>query len=227
MKRYGITAVAFVVLTLLMASSASAITLKFTGKSYANTIGGPNVGPYSFELDGKAVAGICNDYAGSITSGQSWVVNQYSLDDASLNGPPPAKYQGTDVGGNIIDQTDFRAAAYLANQMLALHTNWTSSANNPQLTHLQYAIWTIFNAGTPPGGVGSPADQTAIAGLRSQAYAANYSGGGWALFTPANSGDAARQSVLIRVPEASVLGLLGLNFGALFMLGYAFRRRIK
>lgn len=222
MKRYWLPLAGFIALITLFAGSASAIQLTYTGKSYAPTFGSFYVGPYSFNLDGQAVAGICNDFDGRISSGQSWTVTQHSLDDTSLVG---TKYYGKSIAGNSIDQVDYRAAAYLANQMLALHTNWTNTtfSQKQQLTRLQYAIWTIFDADNPPRGVG---DVSAIAALREEAYGANYSGGGWAVFTPTGN-SLARQEILIYVPEASVLGLMGLNFGALAFLGFAFRRRMK
>lgn len=227
MKRFWLPLAMLVALTTLLAGSASAIELKYTGKAYSPDFGSYYVGPYSFQMDGHDVAGICNDFDGRITSGQSWTVTRHTLDNAGLVG---SRYYGQTIGGNYIDQDDYRAAAYLANQMLALHNGWNSitTAQRELLTRLQYAIWTIFDADNPPNNVGTTADINAITALRSQAYAANYSGGGWAVFTPVQWSSTIRpQEILIRVPEASVVGVMGLNFAALGLLGYAFRRRMN
>lgn len=233
-----------VALTVLLAASASAITLTFTGGSHQHTAGDFYVGPYSLMLDpdrtltpnvngplpSQFYAGICDDSSATITSGQTWEVTMHDLTATGLVG---AKYFDTTNSATTASSLrKYLAVTYLAEQLLALPTPtaaWTnviSDANNAARTSYQWAIWTVFNsAPAAPASIAST-----VTSYMTAAYQAvdnlTWTGGGWAVFTP-TAAYAGRQEMLIRVPEAASLASLGLNFGALGLLGFAFRRRMK
>lgn len=244
MRKFFLTGVTILALTVLLTASASAITLTFTGGSHQNTAGGYLVGPYSMMLDpdrtlspnvngplpAQFYAGICDDSAGTITSGQTWEVTMHDLTAAGLVG---TKYfDPTNATTADASLRNYLAVTYIAEQLLALPTptsSWTnviSDSYNATRTAYQWAIWTIFNsAPAAPGSITSAVSST-IAAAYSAVDNNSWTGGGWAVFTP-TAAYAGRQEMLIRVPEAASLASLGLNFGALALLGFAFRRRMN
>lgn len=238
MKKFWLPLAFLVALTTLLTGSASATTLTYTGGSHQRSAGNYYVGPYSLMLDpdgsgplsAQFYAGICDDSLGTITGGQSWEVTRHDLTASGLSG---AKYfDNTNSSTAAASLRNYLAVTYLAEQLLSLPTpsaswnNVISDSHNATRTAYQWAIWTIFNSVPPaPSSISST-----VAAFVADGYAAvdnnNWIGGGWAVFTP-TAAYTARQEMLIRVPEATSLASLGLNFGALILLGYAFRRRMS
>jgi hypothetical protein len=246
MRRIWLPLALLVALTTLLAGSASATQLKYTGQAYVPSFGSYYVGAYSAKINPTdaawasnsanwnsqpTVAAICNDFTGRISTGDVWNVAVYELAATDLEG---AKFWGDAVSGdavtrdnNTIDLVDYQAAAWLSDQLLAYHYNWSPTTANLERTHIQYAIWSIFDLTAIASR--TTTQVTAINAYRQAAFDAvssGYTGDAWRVFTeiPATG---PKQEMLIRVPEAASFASLGLNFGALALLGYVFRRRMN
>ncbi|MBE0656234.1 MAG: hypothetical protein IH602_01010 [Bryobacteraceae bacterium] len=248
MKKHWISAALLLALTVVLAGPASAVQLKYTGQAYLPTFGSYYVGAYSAQMNptGESwapnstnwstqptVAAICNDFSGRIATGDVWDVTAHEITLADLGGSPEAKFWGQSVtdtqadrGDNEINLNDYLAAAWLSDQLLTYHYNWSPTTAVVERTRLQYAIWTVFNSAATT--IGSTADKAAVIAYRQAAFdavAGGYTGSDWRVFTEVSA--TGKQEILIRVPEAASFATLGLNFGALVLLGYAFRRRMK
>lgn len=232
------------------ATTASAISLDFIGVP-----GGGNIGPYSLQITGDVailgppalkalpnglILGVCNDVAGTVSGtgvGNAWTVQKHALFNSTTNnigslekgkwdgaGSPStnAKFFESTPADNFLDATlrDYKAGAWLANRVLNNVGGATGRAN------AQHALWGLFQTN-----YALTATQSA---LKTAAYTAIDSGwNGWqtfAVYTKVPLGSAppgGTQEFYVNVPEASSVASLGLYFGGLGLLGYAFRRRMK
>lgn len=249
-KKNWASAIVLLALMLGLSTPGLAISLDFIGVA-----GGPSpVGPYKFIITGDVaiggstplgalpdgeILGICNDISGGVPGfgpGDAWEVQKHNLADVPLldvldSGSLQYGKVGTgsetstrakfwhDSSTNFLyaEARDYQAGAWLANRVLV----------NIERTDSQYALWGLFKTNEV-----LTANQIA---LKTAAYAAVDSGNwdGWksfAVYTMVPLGEAppgGTQEIYVRVPEAASFASLGLYFGGLGLLGYAFRRRMK
>lgn len=197
---------------------------------------------------------ICNDFAGrASTSFDPWEVQKHilvaganpgtpgegTLLNGATNGVEPstrAKFfdatgnqtsPGTYVNGFLkATEVDYRAGAYLSSKIFAAYeSNDTSTA-----TIYQRALWSLFNSNASETGW----NFATYAAQRAEAYTVvNRGWQGWqqyVVYTKVpllNAPPGGIQEFYARVPEAASFASLGLYFGGLGLLGYAFRRRMK
>lgn len=234
------------VLLLVIATSASAISLRFVNAPTGQTgpygmrinndlaVGGvPYLQPLPDTPVGQTILMVCNDYSGQVPDPDvnPWEVQKHSLTNASLasgvgDGDPVAaraKFYGDHNVANFLEATevDYRAGAWLAEQV------FNAAGNAAAEDRWHRALWGLFNQTQFQGG--------AYATDRAAAYAA-VSGGwsGWqsyAVYTrvPLNGPPGGTQEFYakVNVPEPAAVASFALYFGSLGLLGFAFRRRMN
>ena len=207
-------------LTISLAPTVLADQLTLVGV-FSGRTGGANpteyLTPYKLSINGgPVVLGICDDFWTNISVGSTWTAAANNLSNPSV----------LKFGDQGVEK--YYQAAYLGNLLLSV--DLTKSGTLADQTALSFAIWQLFNNKTTDSPFnhlsGTPQILAQAKLYLEQAKGATANSfAGWTVYTP--NPLTASQEMLVHVPEAPAVALLGLNIAALLGLAAIFRRRIQ
>lgn len=203
------------------------------------------VGPYSVQIDGTPTQVICDDFFDDSYLPEYWTADIYQGGNSSQYSSTRGSQVAQLPAGMTITQA-YNEIGYLAVQLLGAANSPTPDATT--IGEIHYALWSVFDPGALNvldqyyGGSGSSHSSYYNAAYSLVQAAANYKDDNqfisqFALYSPdstapiicpgntCGSTQPPQEFLVVKTPEPSLVGILGLDLSGVGALVYFLRRR--
>jgi hypothetical protein len=206
---------------LAMQLSAGSVSVTFTGANGEKDTSGYLISPYTATVNGVSTTIYCDDFANSVSSGQSYSANETNLGSGNLSltryGSVTENLQTQSGSQSFNSQQVYEMAAWLTTQF---------ASNAPANGNIQDTLWDLFDQTTGANAAPKPSSTSWLFSAEQNYASVNASN--FTILTNVNETASGKGQVqefimgtpeIAQAPEPASMGLLGLGMIMLSIFG--------